>query len=83
MQTRAQWVLMAGILMLCVGAFGGLAGFIWNEALRAFSRSEVPMGGVSIATWPRRFILRISFAMASAARLWIWATDPGFLRKMV
>lgn len=65
MPPRLQLVLMVAILILCICAYCVLARITWSDAVRAFGRSEVSMGGVGMPIWPSRFILPLSFAMAA------------------
>ncbi|MEO1343451.1 MAG: TRAP transporter small permease [Pseudomonadota bacterium] len=65
-----RFTLMAFILALCVVAYAGLAWITWSDAMRAFGRNEVSMGGVGMPIWPSRFILPVSFAMGALACAW-------------
>jgi TRAP-type C4-dicarboxylate transport system permease small subunit len=61
---------IALVLLLCVATYAGLSWITWLDALRSFNRGEVVMGPVTVAIWPSRFILPISFALAGFVCLW-------------
>lgn len=65
-----QVACIALVLLLCTAAYAGLARITWLDALRSFDRGEVVMGPVTVAIWPSRFILPISFALAGLVCLW-------------
>ncbi|WP_375572715.1 TRAP transporter small permease [Seohaeicola saemankumensis] len=65
-----QVICIALVLLACAVTYAGLSWITLLDALRSFSRSEVVMGPVTVAIWPSRFILPISFALAGFVCLW-------------
>lgn len=70
MSRRMKIGLMALILLLSALVYAGLCRITWIDAMRAFSRGEFSMGGLSMLIWPSRFVLPVSFGLGAVVCLW-------------
>lgn len=58
------------VMVICIAVYAGLAYSTYGDAMRSLARNEIVMGELFIPIWPSRFILPVSFALATIVCVW-------------